>query len=357
MTSNPLSRRYAKWEQELCEDSDREFVLSGIKNGFKVMDDCAKVDRVNVENYHSVVSPENRSKVEEQLKSEMRSGHYIVTECVPKIVSALAAVPKPDSEDFRLIHDCSNPDGKGLNSYASPDRFTFESVDSAVKHITWGSWMSKVDLKSAYRHVPLHPSQYCVSGLKYKFSGDGKFTYFYDTRLMMGASESVGTFHRITQSVVRMMEHRTSAKVLCYLDDFLIIAKSRRVCSHAKSVLENLLLQLGFTINAKKGVPPAQCLTFLGIEIDTLDMSLRIPKTKLYELQSCAAAWSSRWSATKREIQSLIGKISWAAKCVRAIRPCLRSLIDLQKNLKRPTHRTRLSTAVRQDLTALTAWL
>ena len=216
MTSNPLRDNYSAWARELERDPDREFLLTGIKEGFKIIDENVDIKKVEISNYHSATCAGNRVQVEKQLKSEIESGHYVISDTIPDIVSALAALPKPDSNEFRLIHDCSNPLGQGVNSYASIDKHSFESIDTAVRHVKTNSWMGKIDLKSAYRHVGLHPSQFGVTGLKYKFTGDASFTYFYDTRLMMGASQSVGTFHRITQSIVRMMKLKTKAKILCY---------------------------------------------------------------------------------------------------------------------------------------------
>ena len=85
-------------------------------------------------------------------------------------------------------------------------------------------------------------------------------------------------------------------------------------------------------------------------------MTLSIPNEKLSQLRSTAASWTTKVSASKRDLQSLIGKFSWAAKCVKAIRPCLRSLIDLQKPLKRQSHRVRLPAAVRLDLQYFAMW-
>ena len=45
-------------------------------------------------------------------------GNYIITETKPKLVSALGAIPKPKSEDIRLIHDCSRLIGNSLNDIA-----------------------------------------------------------------------------------------------------------------------------------------------------------------------------------------------------------------------------------------------
>ena len=58
--------------------------------------------------------------------------------------------------------------------------------------------MAKIDLKSAYRHFPLHPSNYQATGLKWKFNNANSFTYLYDTKLTFGAKRSPEIFHRLT---------------------------------------------------------------------------------------------------------------------------------------------------------------
>jgi len=61
-------------------------------------------------NYNSVCCPEAREKVESTLNDEITSYHHSPSKLT--IISALGAVPKADSDDFRLIHDCSMPPGK-----------------------------------------------------------------------------------------------------------------------------------------------------------------------------------------------------------------------------------------------------
>ena len=233
---------------------------------------------------------------------------------------------------------------------------TFESVDTAVKLIKPHSWLAKVDLKSAYRHVGLHPSEFQATGLKYKFSGDDDFTYFYDTRLPFGASRSVGCFSRITQSVVRMFNKQSKCKAICYLDDFLIISNSKSECLSSMNTLIQLLQGLGFTINYNKVIPPARELTFLGINISCAAGTLSIPHDKLQDIQQSLLTLSAKCKASKRELQSAIGKVSWAAKCVRAVRPMLRCLIDMVSKLKKPTHRARIPTRVKSDIRYFCDW-
>ena len=70
-----------------------------------------------------------------------------------------------------------------------------------------------------------------------------------------------------------------------YLDDILAIADSREACAEAHSVLIKLLLKLGFAIHWGKIVDPTTKITFLGIELDSLTMSLRLPADNLVALK------------------------------------------------------------------------
>ena len=180
--------------------------------------------------------------------------------------------------------------------------------------------------------------------------------WLYDTRLPFGASESVGTFHRITQSITRMMSHKTSCTVLCYLDDFLLVSDTKQACQESMNKLLNLLSNLSFTINWDKVVRPSQRVTFLGISLDSVIGTMSIPTGKLLEIRNCANSWWDKRKATKREIQSLIEKMFWAARCIKAMRPALRSLIDLQKSLRRPSHYIRLPKHVLLDIRYFIHW-
>ena len=333
--------------------------MHGIQNGFTITQPAENIPPAECANYPSATGPENRAKVESQIREEIAQGRYIVTKDKPLVISALGAIPKQDSQDIRLIHDCSRPTGKGVNSYANPEKFHFESIDNAVRHISRGSWMAKVDIKAAYRHVGLNPSEYKLTGIQYKFSGDKDVTFMYDSRLPFGASESVGCLHRISQSVVRAARRRAkrlNCHIMCYLDDFLIIGDSRRACQRAVDILVGILSELGFSLNWDKFCPPSQCIVFLGIEIDSVRCTIRIPSHKLQDIIACVSAWQAKRKATKRELQTLLGKLAWGAKCAKAIRPTFRSLIVLQSRLKKASHRIRIPSHVLQDLQLFHDW-
>ena len=179
MASSPLTLKLPVWETELARDPDKHFILQGLRNGFTItqgVPDC--VSPVHCANYRSATCLDNKKYVETQIFKELSVGRYFVTSTKPTIVSAIGAIPKPGKlNSFRIIHDASRPMSRSLNSYACPDSFSFTSVDEATKFIKPGSFMCKIDISEAYRHVALHPSQYHLTGLQWHFAGNDHPTW------------------------------------------------------------------------------------------------------------------------------------------------------------------------------------
>ena len=340
----------ATWETELRNDKDQDFLLDGLSNGFKILPATSDITQVECDNYKSATDPAHRGKVEAQLKEEMRKGNYELSRTKPAIVSALGAIPKKGSDDIRLIHDCSRPEGFALNDYAEAERFSYQTLDDAVKMLQQGSYMAKIDLKSAYRSVPIHPSNHSATGLKWRFDGDSEYSYLFDKRLPFGARLSPSIFDKLSQAVKRMMQRRGFHTIVVYLDDFLIIGSTYDECLLAFQTLIDLLVRLGFEINWRKVTYPTQILTFLGVEINAVERTLSLPADKLDDLRTLLRETCGRKSVSKRELLSLLGKLNWAARVVRGGRTFMRRLIDLSKTLRRPNHRAKLSHAARADI-------
>jgi hypothetical protein len=184
-----LSEHLEEWQAFLTDDPDREFLLEGIANGFRLHDDelCVlSTKKLGVpRNYRSV--HQHVTQIEEQLISGIEEGHFLVLDQPPLFCSPLSAIEKPNG-GIRLIHDLSSPVGNCLNDHASKDtELRFQSVMDAVKHLHPNSFMAKVDLKSAYRSVRIHLSSWKMTGLHWTFSNHSSRTYMCDTRLPFGA--------------------------------------------------------------------------------------------------------------------------------------------------------------------------
>ena len=95
---------------------------------------------------------------------------------------------------------------------------------------------------------------------------------------------------------------------------------------------------------------PATRLTFLGITLDSSIQQLSLPLDKQEDILHSIQGWRGRHKATKQELLSLIGKLSFAAKVVPAGRLFLRHLIDLSTTAKKLHHHIRITADTREDL-------
>jgi hypothetical protein len=262
-------------------------------------------------NKSSIVTSKEESEL--QIKTEIELGRYVVTPIAPYVVSALGAIPKKDKK-VRLIHDLSRPHG-GVNVHTTDTSVVYSTIDDAVKLIKPGSYIAKVDLKSAYRSVPIHSSSFPYMGLSWRFGSDEKVTYFYDCRLPFGASRSCRVFQAISNAIVRILQ-REIFHCISYIDDFLVVGETKELCQKALDFLLELIPLLGLEVNWDKVSGPETTLSFLGVQIDCICQTLSLPVEKLAEIKVLLAKWQNKKRFCKKDLQRLIGKLSWCSRVV-----------------------------------------
>ena len=152
---------------------------------------------------------------------------------------------------------------------------------------------------------------------------------------MEGELRALGIFNRITQAVKCMMARRGYRAIVVYLDDFLVTGATWQECQEVP-LTAPYNKNLGFEITEKKVVPPTQQLVFLGILIDTISQTLSLPEDKLVELQCVVKEFLQRCRASKRQFQSLAGKLNWACKVVYGGRTFLQHILDAMNTLVSP---------------------
>ena len=67
-----------------------------------------------------------------------------------------------------------------------------------------------------------------------------------------------------------------------FLDDFLLLATSKRNCAADLAAFESLCRQIGVPLAAEKTILPTTTLRFLGITLDTIALEARLPPDKLH---------------------------------------------------------------------------
>ena len=95
---------------------------------------------------------------------------------------------------------------------------------------------------------------------------------------------------------------------------------------------------------------PVPCLKFLGFELDSRSMVIRLPAVKLAELQKLIQDWQDKKSSTKKELESLAGKLTFASRVVRPGKTFLRRMFELISVARQGHHHIRLNLEFRSDL-------
>eukprot|EP00731_Ephydatia_muelleri_P022108 Em0014g699a len=190
--------------------------------------------------------------------------------------------------------------------------------------------MAKIDLKAAFRLIPVQAADWVHLGICWR----GQF--YVDTCLPFGLRSAPALFNHYAEALDWIMANNYGAQLLHYLDDFLLVGPpGKDTC---------------IPVASEKLEGPTTALTFLGIVLDTSAQQLRLPPDKLEELTGLTRSWLSRHKATKRELLSLIGKLSFAAKVVLAGRHFLRRLIDLSTTVRKLHHHISLNAEARADI-------
>eukprot|EP00794_Sanderia_malayensis_P000850 gene850-biopygen113 len=112
----------------------------------------------------------------------------------------------------------------------------------------------------------------------------------------------------------------------------------------------NICSELGVPIAPGKTVGPATTLTYLGFELDTVLLELRMPPTKITVLRKKLQQWLSGSPGTKRQLLSLIGYLQHCCHAIVPGRPFLRRLIDCAHGVKDLRHSVKLSSEALADL-------
>ena len=233
--------------------------------------------------------------------------------------SPLLTRPKKESKERRVIIDLSYPRGHSVNDgivknfyMGEPMAFTLPSVldmASLVARLGSNTYLWKCDLARAYRQMRLDPLAYPLMGIRHK----GK--WFVDICPPFGCRMSGGSQQRISNAVCYLMAEKGHT-VMAYVDDFGGAAATLQETEAAFKDFNELCAQLGLALAPEKSVAPATQMEWLGFRIDTNKMVVTVPRVKLSEVLEEAGRWMKKSRATRRELQSLAGKLSHISHCI-----------------------------------------
>ena len=184
-----------------------------------------------------------------------------------------------------MIVDLSAPNSASVNDDVSVETSTFSypSIDhlsSLVIPKGKGTWLVKADIKEAYRMIPIHPHDRYLLGMTWQG------TVYTERRLPFGQRPTPKIFSAVADILQFTLVNKGISHCLHYLDDFILVANSLEEAETQKQCLVATFNDLQVPLEPSKLEGPATCLTFLGIEVDTALLQLRLPEAKLSRLKA-----------------------------------------------------------------------
>ena len=349
-----------QWEVMLTKHPDRRFVdylLNGIKDGFRIGFNRSESERDSLSsakrNMHSVT--DNAHIVSDYLEAEMSRGAVLgpfAPEDVPEVhINRFGVIPKSHQPGrWRLIVDLSHPDGKSVNDGISSElcSLQYTRVDHVVRQLLQlgpGALMAKLDIKSAYRIVPVHPQDRFLLGMRWKDH------IYVDRALPFGLRSAPKIFNALADALEWIVKDHGVQYLWHYLDDYITCgAPESDECQFNLQLLIDICRHLGIPLAEEKLEGPTTCLVFLGILIDTVRGELRLPQYKLDRLREQIGEWLQKKRCTKKELLSIAGQLQHAATVVWPGRIFVRRLFDLSATVKKNSHHVSLNQGARSDL-------
>ena len=193
------------------------FLRRGMSHGFRIGFNPSSELRAPPPNMQSALSCPGA--VDKFIDVEVAAGRLEAARTIEGVRrNPIGLIPKPQQPGkFRLIVDLSAPSGFSVNDGISPALCSLEyaSVEQAatlVRRAGPGALMAKLNLSSAYRHVPVHPDDSHLLGFEWR-----GVTYV-DRALPFGLRSAPKVFTAVADGLAWAMACRGIRDFLHYLD-------------------------------------------------------------------------------------------------------------------------------------------
>ena len=171
------------------------------------------------------------------------------------------------------------------------------------------------DISAAYHSINVLPSHRKFQGFKWDI-GDGD-VWFNELCLCFGLKCAPWIFTQVSDFCVKCAKLEGVDRCINYLDDFIVIDKDKQSCDLAQLTLHLVLERLGFVIAVKKVVSPSQVTTYLGIIINTVNLTLSIGEDKLSRVIECVTSLQNKKWCSRKLLEQTAGLLAHCATVVR----------------------------------------
>ena len=258
----PTPIKLNKLVYHLRDYPQKDYIINGFKQGFSLHFEGPQLATTSGNSQSTVEYHEKiDKKIKEEVKMDRISGPYPSPPLPFFKVTPLSARPKKEPGKVRLLHNLSHPYNSSAVNYNIPKHFasvTYQSISDAVDIINRlgkGCFLAKSDIESAFRLLPLRPSEYNLTG----FYWEG---YYFEKVLPMGSSSSCFIFEKFSDSLQYILYKKGVVHTVKVIDDFLIAGKDELQCMKNLQTFIELMGELGVPLAPHKTHLPSTRMEF-----------------------------------------------------------------------------------------------
>ena len=290
-TQTPLIKEV--WHYHLQNHYQQDLVqyfLTSISNGFQIRFhgtslQSAKNNLVSVATHPEVV--------EDYLKHELSlgrmSGPYPISLCPKVHVNRFGVIPKSHQPGkWRLITDLSHPQGQSVNDGISSHlcSLTYVTINDAIANIVLlgrGSMLAKIDIKSAFRLLPVHPIGRHLLAVKWRES------IYIDHCVPFGLRSAPKLFTILADLLAWIGQNLGISYLIHYLVDYLTMEPPQSsLCQRNLEIFTRLCKDLGVPLASEKLEGPSTSLSFLGLILTLIAWRSDYRRTSFTGFKRCS---------------------------------------------------------------------
>ena len=330
---------------------DRDILYNGFRYGFRLNYHGPRIP-FDSKNLKSVLTDPDRAreKIETEILSGRIAGPFDYRPISNLRCSPIGLVPKKTG-GLRLITHLSYPPLHSVNdfideSFTSVKYSSFDNAIAIVQKLGKGAKLAKMDIKSAFRLLPVFPGDFDLLGFKI----EDKF--YIDKCMPMGCSISCSSFEKFSTFLHWVLENKSGSKNIDhYLDDFLFGGKEGSdECENLMFQYKTICEDIGVPLANEKTEGPTTLIDYLGLTIDTVKMLIKIPDKKVKELLEKITRLASMKKVTLKELQSICGSLAFCTKALPAGRAFSCRLYMATTRASKPFHFIRVTLGMKKDL-------
>ena len=195
---------------------------------------------------------------------------------------------------------------KKLNKSIVKEKFSMVKISNILHFLEKDYCACSLDISSAFYHLPIHKDfqkyfSFSVNNVRYKYLA-----------MPFGLTTAPYLFTKFTDPIWKFLREHFSMIIVAYLDDILIIDKTKELVQIQVSRTLNFLRFLGFKLNLEKSqLIPSRQFVYLGVKFDTETLCISNSELNISKCICKTKKLLEMTTLSRRDIERFLGLLNF----------------------------------------------